>query len=60
MTIIRGIARVRKATLERLCELDGPQAALRRARSDADRTVRGWRPPSAPGPAQPQLPGMAL
>ncbi len=54
-----GIARVRRAALDQLCELDGPEAALRRARSDADRTVRAWRPPGSPGPAQPQLPGMA-
>ena len=54
-----GIARVRRAALDRLCELDGPGAALRRARSDADRTVRAWRPPGTPAPAQPQLPGIA-
>ena len=35
-----GIARVRRATLDRLCELDGPGAALRRARSGPDRAVR--------------------
>ena len=40
-----GIARVRRDALDRLCELDGPEAALRRARSDADQTVRAWRPP---------------
>ena len=55
-----GIARVRRAALDRLCELDGPEAALRRARSDADRTVRAWRPPGTPAPAQLQLPGIAL
>src|SRR5271166_338435 len=55
-----GIARVRRAALDRLCELDGPEAALRRARADADRTVRAWRPPGTPAPAQPQLPGIAL
>ncbi len=54
-----GIARVRRAALDRLCELDGPQAALRRARRDADQTVRAWRPPGTPAPAQPQLPGTA-
>lgn len=54
-----GIARVRRAALDRLCELDGPEAALRRARSDADRAVRAWRPHSAPARAQPQLPGIA-
>lgn len=52
-----GIARVRRAALDRLCELDGPQAALRRARRDADRTVRAWRPPGRPTPTQAQLPG---
>jgi hypothetical protein len=54
-----GIARVRRAALDRLCELDGPQAAVRRARQDADRTVRAWHPPSTSAPAEPQLPGMA-
>jgi hypothetical protein len=44
-----GIARVRRAALDRLCELDGPGAARRRARSDADRTVREWRPPAPSG-----------
>lgn len=55
-----GIARVRRAALDQLCELDGPEAALRRAASDADRTVRAWRPPRGPEPGQLQLPGMAL
>jgi hypothetical protein len=54
-----GIARVRRAALDRLCELDGPGAALRHARSDADRTVRAWRPPGRPAPAQAELPGIA-
>ena len=54
-----GIARVRRAALDRLCELDGPEAALRRARSDADQAVRAWRPHGAPARAQPQLPGIA-
>lgn len=53
-----GIARVRRAALGRLCELYGPEAALRRARSDADQTVRAWRPPGTPTSAQP-LPGIA-
>jgi hypothetical protein len=52
------IARVRRAALDRLCELEGPEAALRRAAADADRTVRAWRPPGGPEPGQPQLPGM--
>jgi hypothetical protein len=54
-----GIARVRRAALDRMCELDGAGAALRRARSDADRTVRAWRPPGPPATTQPQLPGVA-
>ena len=54
-----GIARVRRAALDRLCELDGPQAALRRARRDADRTVRAWRPPRRPADTQPLPPGPA-
>jgi hypothetical protein len=41
-----GVGRVRRSALDRLCELDGPDAALRRACADADRTVRAWRPPS--------------
>jgi hypothetical protein len=53
-----GIARVRKAALDRLCELDGTGAALSRARSDPDRTVRAWRQPGMPALAQPHLPGM--
>jgi hypothetical protein len=52
-----GIARVRRAALD---ELDGPEAALRGAASDADRTVRAWRPPGGLEPGQPKLPGMAL
>jgi hypothetical protein len=43
-----GVAGVRRAALDRLCELDGLGAAQRRARSDPDRTVRAWRPPEAP------------
>ena len=53
-----GIARVRKAALDRLCDLDGTGAALLRARSDPDRTVRAWRPPGTHALAQPHLPGM--
>ncbi len=51
-----GIARVRRAALDRLCELDGPTVAQRRARSDPDRTVRAWRPPRAPAQGQLELP----
>lgn len=39
-------ASVRRTALERLCELDGPETAVRRARSDTNATVRKWRPPS--------------
>jgi hypothetical protein len=42
-----GQARVRRAALERMCELDGVDAAQRRARSDPDATVRAWRPAQA-------------
>jgi hypothetical protein len=38
---------VRRAALEHLCELEGPEAALRRARPDSDATVRAWRPASS-------------
>ena len=37
---------VRRTALDRLCELDGPEKAVRRARSDPNATVRKWRPPS--------------
>lgn len=37
-----GQARVRRGALDMLCELDGPEPARRRARSDPDRTVRAW------------------
>jgi hypothetical protein len=47
-----GIARVRRAALDQMCELDGATAARRRARADADATVRAWqpRPQPAAGP----------
>jgi hypothetical protein len=47
-----GIARVRRAALDQMCELDGAAAARRRACADADATVRAWRPrpPAACGP----------
>ena len=51
-----GIARVRRAALDRLCELDGSKVAQRRARSDPDRTVRAWRPPEASAQDQLALP----
>jgi hypothetical protein len=54
-----GIARVRRAALDRLCELDGPKEAQRRARTDPDRTVRAWRPTDAPAPGQLELPDAA-
>jgi hypothetical protein len=43
----------RRAALDRLCELDGPETARRRALRDPNATVRSWR---APGPElQPAL-----
>jgi hypothetical protein len=38
-------AGVRRAALDRLCELDGPETARRRARADANAAVRRWQPP---------------
>jgi hypothetical protein len=38
------VGSVRGSALDRLCELDGPDAALRRARTDGNRAVRPWRP----------------
>jgi hypothetical protein len=43
-----GQGRVRRCALDRLCQLDGPEAAQRRAKSDPDATVRSWRPPLPP------------
>ncbi|MHB8324308.1 MAG: hypothetical protein ACYDEA_11560 [Candidatus Dormibacteria bacterium] len=43
-----GAGSVRRVALDRLCELDGPDAALRRARADANRAVRAWRPTTPP------------
>lgn len=39
-----GQGRIRRAALELLCELDGPDTALGVARSDPDATVRAWEP----------------
>lgn len=39
-------AGVRRTSLDRLCELDGPETALRRARADTNATVRNWQPQS--------------
>jgi hypothetical protein len=36
-------ASVRRTALDRLCELDGAEQALRRARSDTNAAVRKWR-----------------
>ncbi len=49
------IGSVRRSALDRLCELDGADAALRRARADANRAVRAWRPatPAATHPGAP-------
>lgn len=33
---------------DRLCELDGPETALDRARSDTNATVRAWQPTAEP------------
>jgi hypothetical protein len=41
-----GVGRVRGAALDIACELDGPEVAMRRARSDPDAGVRAWRPSS--------------
>jgi hypothetical protein len=38
-------ANVRRAALDRLCELDGPEIARRRALSDQNAAVRQWRAP---------------
>lgn len=43
-------AGVRRTALDRLCELEGPERALRRARSDPNAMVRRWRPQSPPAP----------
>lgn len=40
-------ASVRRAALDRLCELDGSAAAARRARADTNAAVRKWRPRDA-------------
>jgi hypothetical protein len=47
-------ASVRRAALDRLCELDGPEPARRRALSDPNATVRQWRAP------EPELRAAAL
>jgi hypothetical protein len=44
-------ASVRRTALDRLCELDGPEKAVRRARSDPNATVRKWRPQSPQAPS---------
>ncbi len=46
-----GQSGVRLAALELLCELDGPDAARRRARDDPNATVRKWTPPIEPAQA---------
>jgi hypothetical protein len=40
-------ASVRRTALDRLCELDGPEVASRRASADGNATVRTWRPRDA-------------
>jgi hypothetical protein len=37
-------ASVRRTALDRLCELDGPEKARRRARADSNAAVRKWQP----------------
>jgi hypothetical protein len=37
-------ASVRRTALDRLCELDGSETALRRAHADTNASVRKWRP----------------
>ena len=39
-----GQASTRRGALDVLCELDGPQQALARARADTSASVRSWRP----------------
>lgn len=51
-----GQARVRRAALEQVRELDGPDAARRRARSDPDATVRAWRPTRSELPPRARMP----
>lgn len=51
-------AGVRRTALDRLCELDGPEKARRRARADANAAVRRWQPPhQKPRQAQSSLLG---
>ena len=40
-------ASVRRTALDRLCALDGPEVASRRARADTNEAVRKWRPRQA-------------
>lgn len=47
-------ASVRRTALDRLCDLDGPEVASRRARVDGNATVRIWRPRDAE-PTMPSL-----
>lgn len=44
-------ASVRRTALDRLRELDGPEKAVSRARSDPNATVRKWRPQSPQAPS---------
>jgi hypothetical protein len=49
-------AGVRRTALDRLCALDGPERARRRARADANAAVRRWQPrPQEPRPGQSSL-----
>ena len=51
------VGSVGRAALRRLCELEGPDAALRRARADANRAVRAWRTATPATPATPATTG---
>ena len=54
-------ASVRRTALDRLCELDGPETARRRALSDPNAAVRQWRTPEpAVRAPEPELRAAAL
>ena len=53
------VGSVRRTALDRLCELDGPDVALRRARADANRAVRAWRPATPAATGRGAVPGRA-
>jgi hypothetical protein len=53
-------ASVRRTALDRLCELDGPEPARRRALSDRNATVRQWRAPEPQREPESELRAAAL